>query len=83
MGNKTTKAKAKLDTRVIKTLSLNSISLNLIEVKKGQTIELPAHKDITITNPSVIKTLGNRSVVFVNSEGEFIITYSKQFEYEG
>lgn len=58
------KAIAKHDCQVTLTTSLDSISLNRMDVKKGQAIELPAYKDETFPDGKISEVLGKRSVVF-------------------
>lgn len=74
------KAIAKHDCQVTLTTSLDSISLNRMDVKKGQTIELSVYKDEEIKSEQVSAILGRRSVVFQDSI-VLIPTYSKDFEY--
>lgn len=74
------KAIAKHDCEVTLTTSLNSISLNRMSVKKGQTIELPVYKDEEIKSEKISSILGKRSVVFQDSI-VLIPTYSNDFDY--
>jgi len=74
------KAIAKRDCQVTLTTSLDSISLNRMDVKKGQEINLPVYKDEEIKSKRVSEILGNRSVVFQDSI-VLIPTYSNDFDY--
>jgi len=74
------KAIAKHDCSVTLTMSLDCLSLNRMNVAKGQEIELPVFEDKELPDGKVAEILGKRSVVF--QDGIMLIpTYGKDFDY--
>lgn len=74
------KAIAKHNCAVTLTTSLEILSLNRMNVKKGFVFDLPVHKDEKLKSAPIVKLLGDRTVVF--QDGIWLIpTYARDFNY--
>lgn len=73
------KAIAKHDCTVGLWIDLNSLSLNRMEVKKGDVLEFPIHEDKELTG-IISEKLGKRCITFKDGM-HYIPTYSRDFEY--
>ena len=62
---KTIIATAKHDCNVTLTMSLDSISLNKLQVVKGEKINFPVHKDEVLSSPRIVEVLGTVVLSFV------------------
>lgn len=74
---------SKHDCKATLSFSLNSISLNTVEFKKGDVIEnLEVYQNDIHTAPELIKVFGLRYVTYRNKDGLFLGVHSNDFDFE-